>query len=153
MAEMKQMVRIVNTDIAGGKQVSHALTQITGVGFPLSEAVCVVLNIDKQQKLGFLQDNQIKRIEQAIRNPLQFNIPPHLLNRRRDPETGKDLHITTSDLRLAKESDIKMFKKIKSYKGIRHALNLTVRGQRTRSNFRRGKSIGVSKKKKQGRKG
>lgn len=148
MAELRQIVRIIHTDIVGTKQVSHGLTQISGIGFPFSEAVCAVLNIDKHQKLGHLEDNQIKKIEEVIKNPLHYNIPPHLLNRRKDPETGKDLHITSSDLRLAKEFDIKMFKKIKSYKGIRHALNLPVRGQKTRSNFRKGKSIGVSKKRK-----
>lgn len=150
---MKQIVRIVNTDIIGTKQVSHALTQIYGVNYSLSEAVCTTLKIDKQLKIGSLTDDQIKKMEQVIKNPGQFNIPSFLLNRRVDPEIGKDLHFTSSDLKLSKEFDIKMFKKIKSYRGIRHALGLTLRGQRTRSNFRKGKSLGVSKKKKkQGKK-
>jgi small subunit ribosomal protein S13 len=38
-------------------------------------------------------------------------------------------------------------KKIKSYKGIRHMFNLPVRGQRTKGNFRKGKSVGVVRKK------
>ena len=46
------------------------------------------------------------------------------------------------------ENDVKMMKKIKSYKGIRHSLGQPVRGQRTKSNFRRnkGKVMGVQKK-------
>ena len=37
-------------------------------------------------------------------------------------------------------------KKIKSYKGMRHAYGLPVRGQRTRGNFRKGVTVGVMKK-------
>ncbi len=43
-----------------------------------------------------------------------------------------------------------MMKKIKSYKGVRHMFGLTVRGQRTRSNFRKNKGkvrLGVTRKK------
>ena len=41
-----------------------------------------------------------------------------------------------------------MMKKIKSYRDIRHALGLPVRGQRTKSNFRKnkGKVLGVRRK-------
>ena len=38
-------------------------------------------------------------------------------------------------------------KKIKSYKGWRHAMGQPVRGQRTRSHFRKGSSVGVIKAK------
>ena len=40
-------------------------------------------------------------------------------------------------------------KKIRSYRGVRHGVGLPVRGQRTKSNFRRNKgkaSLGVKKK-------
>jgi len=72
-----------------------------------------------------------------------------MLNRRKDYETGEDKHLLSSDLAFTKDNDIKMLKKIKSYKGMRHAFGLPVRGQRTRSNFRRnkGKVTGVQKKK------
>ena len=46
--------------------------------------------------------------------------------------------------------DIKRLKKIRSFRGWRHALGQPTRGQRTRSHFRskkKGKSIGVTKKK------
>jgi small subunit ribosomal protein S13 len=41
-----------------------------------------------------------------------------------------------------------MMKRIRSYKGVRHSLGLPVRGQRTRSNFRKnkGKVLGVKRK-------
>ena len=40
-------------------------------------------------------------------------------------------------------------KKIRSYRGVRHGIGLPVRGQRTKSNFRKNKgkvSLGVAKK-------
>ena len=45
------------------------------------------------------------------------------------------------------EDDINRMKKVKSYKGIRHASGHKVRGQRTYSNGRRGLALGVSKRK------
>jgi small subunit ribosomal protein S13 len=43
--------------------------------------------------------------------------------------------------------DINELKRIKCYRGIRHAAKLPVRGQRTRGSFRTGKTVGVSRKK------
>ena len=142
---VKQIVRVSQADIPGNKQLVNALTAIPGVGYSFSASICNTLKFDQQKKIGTLDDQEIKKIEQVIANPLQFNIPIFMLNRKKDPETGKDIHITVGKLRLTKEFDIKMLKTIKSYKGIRHALGLPLRGQRTRSNFRRGKTVGVSK--------
>ena len=50
-------------------------------------------------------------------------------------------------LKMLHEDDINRMKKIKSYKGIRHASGHKVRGQRTYSNGRRGLALGVSKRK------
>ena len=47
---------------------------------------------------------------------------------------------------------IKRLKKIKCYKGFRHTSGLPVRGQRTRSNFRRNRAKGAGIKKKGGKK-
>ena len=59
---------------------------------------------------------------------------------------GKNLHLTGADLTLSKEVDIKRLKRIKSYRGLRHAIGQPVRGQRTRSHFRTGVSVGVQRK-------
>jgi len=36
--------------------------------------------------------------------------------RRRDSETGADMHLVTVDLKFMQENDIKLMKKIRSYK-------------------------------------
>ena len=56
--------------------------------------------------------------------------------------------MTGTTLSFTQDNDIKMMKKIKSYKGVRHILGQPVRGQRTKSNFRKnkGKVLGVKRK-------
>ena len=75
-------------------------------------------------------------------------LPKYLLNRQNDFETGKEDHLLGANLELKTEFDIKRLRKIKSYRGLRHALNLPLRGQRTKSNFRRNRRKGAGIKKK-----
>lgn len=146
--KIKQIVRIMNTDIPGEKSLYYALTRIKGIDFMVSNALCKASKIKKETKIGELTQEQINQIEEIIKNPKENKLPAWLLNRKRDPESGEDKHLVTSDLKLRTEFDIRDLKKIKSYRGMRHASGLPVRGQRTRSNFRRGgSSLGVSKKK------
>ena len=71
-----------------------------------------------------------------------------MLNRRKDYETGEDVHFVSIDISTKVEDDFNRMKKIKSYKGVRHQSGHKVRGQRTYSNGRRGLALGVSKGKK-----
>lgn len=146
MAELRQIVRVVNADISGNKKLFNALRQVTGVSYSFSNAVCSVMGLDKSTRIGSLSDEEIKKIEHVIRNPDKYGIPHFMLNRRKDYDTGEDKHLITSDLKLFTGFDIKRLKKIKCYKGIRHAIGLPVRGQRTRSHFRHGRTVGVRKK-------
>jgi len=141
----ERIIRILETDIPGGINVYSGLARIKGVSWSFSSAVCNILKIDKKKKIGELSEKELSLISEIVKDP---KIPNFLLNRRNDLETGKNVHLTGSDLDLRKEFDIKRLKKIKSYKGLRHALGLPVRGQRTRSHFRKNKSMGVVKKKK-----
>ncbi|MCK5149935.1 30S ribosomal protein S13 [Candidatus Pacearchaeota archaeon] len=141
----ERIVRILSKDIEGGMKVYPGLTKIKGVSWSLSNAVCKILEMDKNRKIGSLTDSEVKKISEFIKNP---KIPKYILNKRNDFETGEDKHLTGSDLELSKEFDIKRLKKIKSYKGYRHTLGLPLRGQRTKSHFRRNKSKGVGIKKK-----
>ncbi len=143
----ERVVRILSQDIEGGMSIYSGLTKIKGISWTFSNAICKKLGIDKKRKIGSLTEAEIKKISDFIKNP---DIPKYLVNRRKDFETGKDTHLIGSDLELKKEFDIKRLKKIKSYKGYRHIAGLPVRGQRTRSNFRKNKAkgAGIRKKKK-----
>ena len=159
MAEAKQtkeqkenfryFVRIANTDLDGNKHISHALTKIKGVGFMFSNMVCNLAGIDSSNKTGYLTDEQVKKIDDVLGNLQKYNVPSWMLNRRKNYDDGKDYHALTGDLGFAQENDIKRLKRIRSYIGIRHGMGLPVRGQRTKSNFRRNKGkgpLGVKKK-------
>lgn len=141
----KQIVRIAETDVLGGRSTLMALKQIRGVGFSVANAVCNVLNLDKGKKIGELSDPEIRAAETLVRNP--DKLPKWMYNRRKDIETGADKHVINTELKLSKDFDIKRLKKIKSYKGMRHMAGLPVRGQRTKGHFRKGKTIGVNKNK------
>ncbi len=140
--KLKHLVRIINTDIPGGKSALFGLRKIKGVGYMYANMALTVAKIDAMRKLGSLSDEEVKRLDDVLRNPKKYDVPAWLFNRRRDFETGEDKHILTSDIDFFRSNDIKLMKKIKCYKGIRHATNHPVRGQRTRSNFRKSKSRG-----------
>jgi len=141
----ERMVRVLSTDIEGKMTVYSGLAKIKGVSWALSNAICKILKLDKKRKIGSLTEKEVGEISKIIK---ENKIPKFLLNRQNDFETGEDKHLTSADLELKKEFDIKRLKKIKSYKGLRHSSNLPMRGQRTKSNFRRNRRKGAGIKKK-----
>lgn len=143
----KSIVRIATTDIPGESTVYAGLTKIKGISWSFSNALCISLGLDRKRKISSLTESEIEKIINFIKKP--NNLRPFLLNRRKDIETGLDRHLITSDLDLQREFDIRRLKQIRSYKGWRHAMGQPVRGQRTRSHFRTGRSVGVQKAKKQ----
>ncbi len=141
----EKVVRILSEDIEGKMRVYVGLTKIKGVSWGIANAVCKTIGIDKTRKIGSLTQEEIKKISDFIKSP---KIPLFLLNRRKDFETGHDRHLSGSELELQRDFDIKRLKKIKSYRGLRHAAGQPVRGQRTKAHFRKNKSKGMGIKKK-----
>jgi len=141
--ELRLVVRLLNVDLDGSKKIPYALAAIRGVGIMLGYAVARALNIDPELRLGQLSDQQLAMIEDAVKNPAKYGIPAWMFNRRRDPATGKDLHLTGADLELAIKEDVQKEMRIKSWRGVRHSLGLKVRGQRTRTTGRKGGPVGV----------
>ena len=142
-----KVIRILQKDIEGGMTLYPGLTKIKGISWSLSNATCKLVGIEKNKKVGLLTVDEIKKIEDFLKSP---DIPAYLRNRQKDLDSGEDKHLTGPNLELRKDFDIKRLKKIKSYKGYRHLAGLPVRGQRTKSNFRknRAKGAGIKKKKK-----
>ena len=142
--KFKHIVRICNADLDGNKPISHAMMKIKGIKYMFSNAICKVAKVENIKKTGNLSADEVARINDAIQNP--DALPVWLLNRNKDVETGEDKHLIGSDLDFTRMNDIKTMQKLKIYKGTRHSSKLPVRGQRTKSNFRKGKSLGVTKK-------
>src|SRR3989344_8527587 len=140
--ELKPFLRVLNTDLDGKKPIVRAVRKVYGVSYSLANAICNFLEIPQKQKAGLLSDEDTKRIEEAVK---QRKLPAWMLNRRKDLETGENNHLFGGDLKFARESDVKRLKRIRAYRGMRHAIGQPVRGQRTRSHFRHGRAVGVQK--------
>ncbi len=144
--EFKTIVRLGEVDCDGSKPVKVAIRRIKGVSFMLSNAIAQVSGLG-DKKLGELSEKELEKLKEILENPEKFNIPSWLYNRRRDPETGENKHLIASQLQITQKMDINKLKKLRCYRGIRHALGLPVRGQRTKYSFRKGKTVGVKKSK------
>ncbi|MCY3854244.1 MAG: 30S ribosomal protein S13 [Thaumarchaeota archaeon] len=143
-SEYKYIVRIVGNDIPGDKKPISGLTKIKGIGRHFAKTLLNIMKIDYTTNIGFLTDKQINEIEEIIKDPT-LHFPIWFLNRRKDMETGKDMHIIDSDMALTIRNDIEREKTTNSWKGYRHTFGLKVRGQRTRCTGRKGGAVGVKK--------
>lgn len=144
-SEYKHILRIAGKDIEGGKKLIVALSEIKGVGYNFAQVLIQSLNINPNMRVGFLTENDIHEIEQAISNPAKAGIPQWYLNRRKNMDDGSNNHIITSDLDFAASNDIEREKLVMSWRGYRHMFGLRVRGQCTRTTGRRGGAVGVKK--------
>jgi small subunit ribosomal protein S13 len=142
--QVKEVVRIARTGINGTQPVGKALTALKGVGDMYANAVATSMELE-DVKIGTLDDEEIDNIEEKLQNPEELELPNWIRNRRKDLETGDNIHLIESDLELKEEFDIRRMKEIDSYKGWRHEQGLPVRGQKTQSSFRSGSKIGVSR--------
>lgn len=149
---IRGIVRLAEVDIMGDRKIRNALLKVKGIGKSLANSIPIAAGLDPNIMIGSLNDQELERLESVIKEPSKFGIPTHMLNRKKEPLTGEDKHLTASELTFAVKSNIDFMKKIRSYKGVRHSYGLPVRGQRTRSSFRRGMIVGVSKKELKARK-
>ena len=147
--DFKYIIRLSNTDIAGEKNVFYGLTAIKGIGIRMAALITDDTGIDRNIKVGNLSDAQIEKLQASI-DKLSETAPSWMLNHRKDYDTGEDIHLIGPEIDMRLRDEINIMKKIRSYRGIRHERGLTVRGQRTRANNRRGLALGVSKKRDQG---
>lgn len=143
--EYRHIVRIVGNDIAGDKKISIGLTQIRGIGQMFAYAILNSLKIDPKTRIGYLSESQVQSIEKILEDPASANFPLWFLNRRKDIETGNNLHLITSDIEFTVRNDVERERVTGSWRGYRHVYGLKVRGQRTRTSGRKGGAVGVAK--------
>jgi len=143
--EFNYIVRLHGSNLDGTKLLPYALCDLKGVGIRVSKTMIKKLGLDPSLRLGTLSEADVRRLEEILNNPASGGIPNWMLNRRKDLETGKDVHLLGSDLTLRVRDDIDLMKETRSWKGNRHARGLKVRGQRTKTTARKGRSVGVSR--------
>ncbi len=121
------MPRIAGIDIPGDRPTRVALTYIHGVGPTTANKLCQELSVDGARRSRDLSGEELSRIAAYI-----------------------DKNLTVEgQLRRQVTQNIARLRKTGSYRGLRHARGLPVRGQRTRTNARcrKGKKKTVAGKK------
>jgi small subunit ribosomal protein S13 len=144
-SEFRYLVRIRGKDLEGRKKVIPALADLRGVGDNFAQSIVSSLGLDPKMRLGTISDSQLRELERALIDGSSLKVPQWAFNRRRDPETGETKQLVGTDLDLALKSDTDREKTVQSWRGIRHGLGLKVRGQRTRTTGRKGRTVGVRK--------
>lgn len=145
------IVRVSGKDVDGSLPIPRALAQVKGIGHNMSRALALVaeskLGIMATTTVGSLSEDQIAQLEGLIKEPLAAGIPWYLLNRNKDMETGKNMHLVSNDLIFSTRQDITRDIANGLWRGFRHQYGQKVRGQHTRSTGRTGATVGVTKSK------
>lgn len=108
------MARISGVTIPSNKRVEIGLTSIYGIGLKSSNDILKQAQIDNNIRVKDLNEQQINTIREIIEKNFKVE----------------------GELRRERLMNIKRLKEIGSYRGLRHAKGLPVRGQRTRTNSR-----------------
>ena len=78
---------------------------------------------------------------------LDYGIPKWFLNRQRCIKDGSWSQVYSNMVDTRLREDLERMKKVRNHRGLRHFWHLKVKGQRTKSTGRTGKTLGVTRKK------
>ncbi|XP_038045714.1 40S ribosomal protein S18 [Patiria miniata] len=145
--KFQHILRVLNTNIDGRRKIMFALTAIKGVGRRYANVCCRKADIDLTKRAGELTEEEVEKVITIIGNPRQYKIPDWFLNRQKDERDGKFSQVLANALDNKLREDLERLKKIRAHRGLRHYWGLRVRGQHTKTTGRRGRTVGVSKKK------
>ena len=106
------MLQFIN--IHPDSTIYYALIKTYGLSYTRSLQLCKELGYDLSTKYIKLTFDDKYKLNQLINIKYKF--------------------ILNSDLKKKKKNNIKLLKKIRNYKGLRHTLHLPVNGQRTKTN-------------------
>ena len=115
------MPRISGVNIPNEKRIEVSLTYVYGIGPAISRRILQQANINLDTRAKALTEEETDRLRALVDSTLKVE----------------------GDLRRQVASNIKRLRDISSYRGIRHAKGLPVRGQSTKTNARtrKGKKV------------
>jgi len=121
------MIRIAGIDLNENWKVTYALTNIKGIGWTRAKQILATTKVDIKKRIKEVSPEEIAKLTAEV---------------EKFPVEGDLIRIV--------RGNISRVRQIGTYRGLRHAHSLPVRGQRTKSNARtkRGKrkTIGAFKK-------
>ena len=144
--DFSYIIRIADTDVDGLRKISVGLCSIKGIGMRTAEMICRLSGVDGSKLGGHLSDEEQDKLRDSI-GTYATEMPWWLMNRQRDLETNEDAHIVALEVKMTRDDDVARMAGIKTYRGMRHRSGHKVRGQRLRSNGRKGSALGVQRKK------
>ena len=116
------MVRLIGNNLSNKKKIYIALTCIYGIGIPTSKNILSRLNIDPEIKVSDLSEANVSALRDILETE-EFKLE--------------------GDLKRLISLNIKRLIDINSFRGRRHLKGLPVRGQRTKTNNRTSRKIGL----------
>ena len=136
------MPRVLGIDIPANKPIEYSLRSIYGIGPATSVVVLENAGIDRTRRTHTLSEEELAVIAKAISTTTM---------RPEQTRTKDNIILVEGELKMRIKEDDKRLKSIKSYRGLRHARGLPVRGQRTQTNARTSKgpkkTVGAQSKK------
>ena len=106
-------MRILGITLPDEKRIEFALTALYGIGHSRAKSILIKTKIDpgtKAKDLSVEQENTLRKFIESFK--------------------------IEGDLKREVASNIKRYKDIKCYRGMRHSRHLPVKGQRTKTNSR-----------------
>ena len=123
------MPRLLGVDIPNNKKIEFALRYIYGIGPSRAALLCKESGTDPDTRAHVLSEEELNKIANLV------------------IEKG---FLVEGDLRREVTANLKRLQAIRSYRGMRHARGLPVRGQRTQTNARTRKggrrTVSIGKK-------
>ena len=146
-SNFQHILRVLNTNLDGKVKIIVRPDVDPRRRPPLVEHRLQEGEIDLAKRAGELSAEEVERLVTIIQNPRQFKVPDWMLNRKKDAKDGKFSQVVSNTLDMKLRDDLERLKKIRAHRGLRHYWGLRVRGQRTKTTGRKGRTVGVSKKK------
>ena len=114
----------------------------------MASVILKTAGVDLDKRAGEVTETEIETINDILQRPTEHGIPKWFLNRQYCPRDGTTSQLVSNGVDTKLREDLERLKKIKNHRGLRHFWGHKVRGQKTCSTGRRGRTLGVTKKKK-----
>jgi small subunit ribosomal protein S13 len=108
-----KLARIAGVDIPRNKRVEIALTYIYGIGRPTAQNILKEAGVNFDTRVKDLTEEEVGKIRAIV-----------------------DTFKVEGDLRKEVRLNVKRLMDIRCYRGLRHKMNLPVRGQKSKTNAR-----------------
>lgn len=107
-------MRIVGVNIPDNKKIEYSLPYIYGVGLSSARKIVKMAQVDSVKKAKDLTPQEVNRVKEIIERNYKIE----------------------GELRREVMANIRRYRELQTYRGLRHIRGLPVRGQRTKTNSR-----------------